>query len=107
LGKLLEERIKSREVLKMLIDYAHGRFSNPTTYRIRRLFKTCGMTNVLSSLKKRYGREIDHFVEIRNNIAHGGHMPNESRDVEEWVRLIRGFADYINSVVEYEVNVMK
>ena len=104
MGELLDERIESRGVLKSLIGYAHRGFGNPWPRSIKGLFKTCGMMDIISNLERTDRKEIDQLVKIRNKIAHGGHMPDDGRDVEDWVRLIHGFADDLNSAVEREIN---
>ena len=62
------------------------------------------MMDIISNLERTDRKEIDQLVKIRNKIAHGGHMPDDGRDVEDWVRLIHGFADDLNSAVEREIN---
>ncbi len=105
--QLLGARTKSKGVLEKLIGYAHRRYSNPTPNRIRGLFNICGMSDIISRLKRTDERDIEKFVKLRNKIAHGVKIPKEGRDVEDWVNLIRVFADDLNSLVEQEINVMR
>ena len=107
MGELLDERVKSKGVLKSLVGYAHKRFGNPWPHQIKGLFNTCGMADVVSSLNKSNSKEIRKLVEIRNKIAHGGHMSDDGRDIEDWLRIIRAFADDLNSAVVCQISAMR
>jgi len=104
--QLLNERIESGGVLQAFLEYAHRRFSNPTPDRIKVLFTTCGIKNIISKLSTDKEKIVE-FVEMRNAIAHGEHVEVAGQAVQEWVELISRFAEELSLIVEREITAMK
>jgi len=104
--QLLNERIESGGVLQAFLEYAHRRFSNPTPDRIKVLFTTCGIKNIISKLTTDKEKIVE-FVEMRNAIAHGEHVEVAGQAVQEWVELISRFAEELSLIVEREITAMK
>ncbi len=104
--QLLNEKIESGGVLEAFLGYAHRRFSNPTPDRIKVLFSTCGIKNIVSKLRTDK-RKIVEFVELRNAIAHGEHVKVAGRALQGWIELISRFAEELSLMVEREITAMK
>jgi hypothetical protein len=106
LRQLLNEKVVSAKVTESLLEYVQERFGNPTPDKIAWLFSTCGISDVVSSVKMDT-KEIRDFVQTRNKVAHGEHVSVASKDVAKWYRLVLEFASALSSHVQDEIIALK
>ncbi len=107
--ELMGKTVKSTRVLKILdklSKQACWEFKNPAPRKIRRLFRVCGIEDILSDRSLKTG-ELGEFVGLRNKIAHGELKEVEGTSAERWLKVVFGFAEQLSTVVRNEIIAVK